>query len=96
MNTDQAIAILHPHRDELRRRGVRTLGLFGSVARGEARPDSDVDLLVDFEIVVGLFEFPELKELLESWLGRPVDLVPRDGIKRQLRAAILAEVVRAA
>lgn len=96
MHRDEIIAILQSHHEELSLHGVRSLGLFGSFARADDRPDSDIDILVDFEVSVGLFEFLELKELLERWLGRSVDLVPRDGIKRQLRDAILKEVVHAA
>ncbi len=72
------------------------MAIFGSVARGEAGPDSDVDLLVEFSRPVGLFHFIGVKEYLEQLLGRPVDLVTRDAIKRQFRDAILAEAVDAA
>jgi len=93
---DEAIATIRAHRAELKRRHVRSLAIFGSVARGTADERSDVDLLVEFDALVGLFEFIELKEYLESILGREVDLVPRGSIKRQLRDAILAEAVDAA
>jgi len=93
---EEIIAIIAARRAELDALGIRSLALFGSVVRGEAGPDSDVDLLVEFHRPVGLFEFIEAKERLEAWLGRPVDLVPRDGIKRQLRKQILAEAILAA
>jgi hypothetical protein len=59
-----------------RRRGVLSLALFGSAARGELGPDSDVDLLIDFrpDAEVGLFESGEIQAELESIFGRPVDL----------------------
>lgn len=88
-------ARLKPYREELEALHVRSLSLFGSVARDEAGPDSDVDLLVDFDAPVGLFEFLELKERLEEILGTHVDLVTRNGLKPQLRERILREVVRA-
>ena len=91
MERADVVAILRAHEAELRRRGVLSLSLFGFTARGEARPDSDVDLLVDLAPSVGLFEFVDLKERLEALLGRPVDLVPRRGLKRRLKATVLAE-----
>lgn len=75
--------------------GVRSLDLFGSVARGESRSDSDVDLIVDFDRPIGLFHFFRVQHRLEQVLGVPVDLVMRDAVKRQLRERILAEAVRA-
>ena len=74
--------------------GVQTLALFGSVARDEARPDSDVDLLIEFSRPVGLFTFVQVKDYLEQVLGRRVDLVTPAGLKRQLRDRILEEAVR--
>ncbi len=74
---------------------MRSLDLFGSVARGEARPDSDVDLLVEFERPIGLFHFFRVQRRLEEILGNRVDLVMRDAVKQRLRDRILAEAVHA-
>lgn len=76
-----------------RRYGVRELMLFGSSARGEARADSDVDLLVSFlpGARVGFLELAGLQEELSEALGLPVDLVPKEGLKIVLRDAVLAE-----
>jgi predicted nucleotidyltransferase len=82
-------------RAELAGLGVRSLDLFGSVARGEAGPDSDVDLLVVFDRPIGLFHFFRVQLRLEDILGCRVDLVMRDAVKRQLRDRIFAEAVRA-
>jgi uncharacterized protein len=82
-------------RAELATLGVRSLDLFGSVARGEAGPNSDVDLLVDFDKAIGLFHFFRVQRRLEEILGCRVDLVMRDAVKRQLRDRIFAEAVRA-
>jgi predicted nucleotidyltransferase len=82
-------------RPELGAMGVRSLDLFGSVARGEASPDSDVDLLVEFDRPIGLFHFFRVQHRLEEILGARVDLVMRDAVKPQLRNRILAEAVRA-
>lgn len=96
MRRDNVLRILADHRVELANLGVGSIALFGSLARGEARPESDVDLLVDFIQPVGLFELVDLKTYLEELLGCSVDLVTRDSIKRQLRDRILKEAIPAA
>lgn len=96
MNRDEIIAILTSHREELARLGVRSLSVFGSAARGEAAPGSDVDLLVDFDRPTGLIAFVRLQMLLETWLGRPVDLATPEGLRPDLRERVLGEAVRAA
>ena len=72
---------------------VRELAVFGSAARGELRPDSDVDLLVvfDSEARVGLITLGRLQRELAEVFGRPVDLVPRDGLKPGLKDEVLAD-----
>jgi uncharacterized protein len=75
--------------------GVSELALFGSYARDEAGPDSDVDFLVEFS-EKSFDRYMELKELLENLLGRKVDLVLKSAIKPRLRERILNEAVRAA
>jgi uncharacterized protein len=92
---EQARRCLAEARPELGAMGVRSLDLFGSVARGEASPDSDVDLLVEFDRPIGLFHFFRVQHRLEEILGTRVDLVMRDAVKPQLRDRILAEAVRA-
>jgi uncharacterized protein len=74
---------------------VDSLAVFGSVARDEAGPDSDIDLLVEFARPVGLFRILAVKEYLEALLGRPVDLAARDALKRQFSDAILSEAIHA-
>jgi len=69
MRREEVERVLTLHEDELRHAGVRTLSLFGSVVRGEAGPESDVDLLVEFDRPVGLFELVGLQLRLEDWLG---------------------------
>jgi predicted nucleotidyltransferase len=87
---------LSEQRAELTKLGVRSLDIFGSVARGESGPGSDVDLLVDFEQPIGLFHFFRVQQRLEQILGCRVDLVMREAVKPQLRDQILREAVRAA
>lgn len=81
---------------DLRGFKVKSLAIFGSVARDEASAGSDVDVLVEFLEPVGLFHFVRLKRFLESVLGTKVDLVTRDALKPQLRDRILKEAIRAA
>jgi predicted nucleotidyltransferase len=93
---EQELEILRQHEAELRRRQVKSLHLFGSVARGEASERSDVDLLVEFERDVGLFAFLRLKRFLEEILERPVDLVTTAALRPQWRDQVLREALRAA
>lgn len=76
-----------------RRHKVRELSLFGSAARGEMRPDSDVDLLVEFQpdAKVGLMEHAGLMLDLERLLGRKVDLVSKRGLRPQIRSSVIAD-----
>jgi hypothetical protein len=75
---------------------VQSLSIFGSVARDEAGPDSDIDLLVEFDGPVGLFVFVRTKQYLEQILGSRVDLVTPDALRREFRETVLREAVRAA
>lgn len=90
---DEVMEKLRAHQDLFERFGVRSASLFGSVVRDQARPMSDVDLMVDFlpGEPGGLFRYVELKHALEGILGRPVDLVTKGNIKPRLQRRILAE-----
>ncbi|MDP2478913.1 MAG: nucleotidyltransferase family protein [Candidatus Palauibacterales bacterium] len=69
---------------------VERLRVFGSAARGEERPGSDVDLIADFRQSKGYVELVELEDRLSELFGRPVDLLTENGISPYLRDAILA------
>jgi len=75
------------------RYGVRELSVFGSSARGEARPDSDIDVLVEFQpdAQTGLLEYAGLMLDLSNLLGRRVDLVSKNGLKPLIRESVLQE-----
>ena len=96
MRRAEALQIIAQHDVELRELGVRQLSLFGSVARDQAGPGSDVDLLVEFDRPIGFFHLFEVQERLETFLGCKVDLVTPGGLRPELRQGILAEAVRAA
>ena len=97
MRRAEAIEILSRHRVEWRERfGVVSLALFGSIARDEGRPDSDVDVLVEFGSTPGLSEYMAAKFWLEERLGRPVDLVMRGALEEWARPIVEAEAIRVA
>lgn len=77
----------------LKRHGARRAGLFGSVVRGEARPDSDVDFLVELDDEQSLLDVIGLKQELEDVLGCSVDVVEYDAVKAVIRDQVLAEQV---
>jgi hypothetical protein len=94
MKLSEVLHILQAHHDEFARQyGVRSLALFGSVARDQARPESDVDMLVEFNRPMGLFGLFALQDRLEALLGRPVDLGTPASLKPRLREAVLKELV---
>jgi predicted nucleotidyltransferase len=87
---DDVLGILRAHEAELRAAGIRRLSLFGSVARGDAGPDSDVDLAVELDRAarIGLIELIRLEERIGDLVGRKVDLLPEPIEKARLRANI--------
>src|SRR6266498_1675336 len=87
MRRDEVLGALRRHRPELSSLGVSSLAVFGSVAREEAGPESDVDILVEFDRPVGLFEFVRLQQRLEALLRRRVDLVTPDALRARVRLA---------
>ena len=95
MNRDQAIRVLSEHSDEIRGLGVTRLALFGSMARDQARPDSDIDLLVDIDRgrKFSLFDQVGLRHYFEGLLGRRVEVARRKGLKPFLRDGIIAEAI---
>jgi predicted nucleotidyltransferase len=75
------------------RRGARNLRVFGSVARGDPRPDSDIDFLVDLDPGRSLLDLGGLVMDLQGLLGRPVDVVTEKGLKDRIRRRVLEEAV---
>jgi hypothetical protein len=98
MSIEDTITLLSAEKSVLQEFSIKALYVFGSVARGEDRPESDVDILVDFEpdAHVGLFAFARLQRRLSQILGRPVDLVTPDALHPALKDRVLKEAVRAA
>jgi len=82
------------HRDELRKKyKVREIGIFGSYARNENTRNSDIDILVDFEVTPDLLTFIEIENYLEHILKAKIDLVRKPVIRKEIRDAVLKELV---
>lgn len=91
MGGEAIVETLRRHMTEIRAHGVARLAVFGSCVRGEERPNSDVDILVEFSIPVGLFEFVRVQRYLGRLLGRSVDLATPDALRKEMRDSILQE-----
>ena len=88
------LSVIRKHWNTLQQQyGVRQIGLFGSVVRGENRKRSDIDILVEYEKLPDLLEFINLENYLERILKSKVDLVEKEGIRAELRDHILGEVI---
>lgn len=93
----EIVKIFTEHKAELYEKfQVESLSVFGSVSRGSAKSDSDIDILVKYQKTPGFFAFLELKQYLENIVGRPVDLVTEGALKKQLRDQIIKEAIRVA
>jgi len=92
----EAIELLAAHRDDLRRLGLSSVLVFGSVARDQARPDSDLDLIAEFDRPVGYLGLARIQHELERLLGCRIDLATPGMIRQEFRDRIYAETVRAA
>ena len=93
-STRELIIRIREHAPQMREPfGVRRLRLFGSWARGSARPDSDVDVLVEFETPASARRFFGLQFFLEDLLGSPVDLVSDKALRPELRSAVEADAI---
>jgi hypothetical protein len=96
MRRSETLQKLAIHRDDIIKLGVKTLAVFGSVARDEARQDSDVDILVEFQDKATFDGYMDLKFFLEDLLGRPVDLVTKKSIRPRMNLSITPVTARAA
>jgi predicted nucleotidyltransferase len=95
VNVDDAIATLRRYESALRARGIRHAAVFGSVARGDHGPDSDLDILVEFEPEEdgSIYEYMRLKEYIASLFEGRVDVIDRDALKPHLRAPSAREAL---
>jgi predicted nucleotidyltransferase len=90
MKTEDALLILRRNERDLRARGVRRAALFGSVARGDNRPGSDIDIMIEVapDADIGLFEYVEIKEYIASLFDGSVDVVTKENLKPFIRPAV--------
>ena len=97
MNREEIIARLRENEAALRKRGVAHAALFGSRARGDQRPGSDTDIMIEFdpEAPVGVYEYVRIKEYIASLFEGPVDIVDREGLKPYVRPAATVDAIYA-
>lgn len=93
LSLSNVAAVIRGQEAQWRKLGVTRVRIFGSVARGEARADSDIDLLVDFGQEAGLLDLMRVKALLEKALGRRLDVLTEGALKPPLKGEILADAV---
>lgn len=93
MNREAIRILLRDHKEQLQDMGVQSLALFGSFARDEANPDSDVDFLVELAPPLTFNRYIRLKFYLEDLLERPVDLVMPEALKLRVRESAEQEAI---
>jgi uncharacterized protein len=88
MNAQEVLGTLRRSERTLRARGIAHAALFGSVARGDNRPDSDIDILIEFDpnAHVTVFDYVGVKDYIASLFSQPVDVIDREALKPHLRA----------
>lgn len=94
MNREHVIPLVQASRAELEALGVKSLELFGSTARGEAGPDSDIDFIVEFDIEATLFDLFRVRHYLEDLLGQDVDLATRAALRAHLQEPVAKDAIR--
>jgi predicted nucleotidyltransferase len=97
MDRQQIIARLRENEAALRNRGVRHAALFGSCARGEERPDSDVDIMIEVDPTarIGVYEYVAIKDYIASLFDTRVDVVRRDRLKPYVGPGAAADAIYA-
>ena len=97
MNSQEILARLQENETALRARGVSHAAVFGSRARGDNRPDSDIDIMVEFDPAahITVFNYAGLKDYIASLFDGPVDVVSREGLKLYVRPAATTDAIYA-
>jgi uncharacterized protein len=97
MDTQEILTRLMENEAALKARGVSHAALFGSRARGDKRPDSDIDILIDLapEAPIGMWEYAGLKAYIADLFEGPVDVVSRETLKPHIRPAATTDAVYA-
>jgi uncharacterized protein len=97
MNNSEVLETLRRSESDLRARGVRRAAVFGSVARGDSHPKSDIDVIVEIdpEAHLTVFDYAGLKDYIASLFDGPVDVVNRDALKPYVRPSAAADAIYA-
>lgn len=97
ISRDQALGILRRHQAELKALGVRRAAVFGSVSRGEARPDSDLDIMIELDNAEHLtaFDYAGIKRKVAALFPVRTDVVAHDSIKKSVSAAVSRDAIYA-
>lgn len=95
MNSLEALQTLRRSEKALRARGVQRAALFGSVARGDNRPDIDIMIEIDPEAHITVFDYVDLKEYIAGLFDEPGHVVSREGLKPYVRPAATADAIYA-
>jgi predicted nucleotidyltransferase len=97
MDRQQILAKLRENETSLRARGVSHAALFGSRARGDDRPDSDIDIKIEVDPAarIGVYEYVALKDYIAELFDDPADVVSREGLKPYLRPAATTDAIYA-
>lgn len=97
MNSEHVLDILRRAEPALRARGVMRAALFGSVARGDNQPDSDIDVMIEIDPAanLGIYEYVDIKEYVARLFDAPVDVVARENLKPHFRSRATADAIYA-
>ena len=97
MNSAEILDVLRRLEPELRAKGVRHAGLFGSTARGEAGPDSDIDIMIDLDpdLPISVYGYVGIKLFIEDSFEGPVDVVNRNSLKPHVKPNAIADLIDA-
>jgi predicted nucleotidyltransferase len=97
MNSTEILAKLRENEPALRARGVRHAALFGSRARGDNRPDSDIDIMIDIDPAahITVFRYAGLKDYIAGLFDEPVDVVNQANLKPYVRPVAIADTIYA-
>lgn len=96
MIKDKVISLLQEHQSDIRAFRIQKIGIFGSVARNQETQQSDIDILIQFDGPASYDSYIELKFYLEGLLGRKVDLVTEDSLRKEIRPYVEKDLIRVA
>lgn len=97
MTSAEILDVLRRSEPELRAKGVRHAGLFGSTARGDAGPDSDIDIMIDLdpELPLSVYDYVGIKLFIADLFEGPVDVVNRSSLKPYVAKNAIGDVIKA-